>query len=109
MAYTTIKKPSEHFDTNLYTANGTGKTITGMNFQPDFVWTKNRDNAAYINAVVDAVRGGTKKLFPNNTDAVSTDSQAITAFNSDGYTFGSSGSFNNGTAKYVNWCWKGGN
>ena len=109
MAYTTIKKPSEHFNTNLYTANGTGKTITGMDFQPDFVWTKNRDNTSYIPALVDAVRGGTKKVFSNNTDAESTDANAITAFNSDGYTFGSSGSFNFGTDDYVNWCWKGAN
>jgi len=106
MAYTTIKKPSDYFNTNLYTANGSGKTISGMDFQPDFVWTKNRDNASYIPALVDAVRGGTKKLFSNNTDAEATDANAITAFNSDGYTFGSSGSFNFGTDDYVNWCWK---
>jgi hypothetical protein len=106
MAYTTIKKPSDYFNTNLYTANGSGKTISGMDFQPDFVWTKNRDNASYIPALVDAVRGGTKKLFSNNTDAEATDANAITAFNSDGYTFGSSGSFNFGTEEYVNWCWK---
>ena len=106
MAYTTINKSSAHFDTNLYQANGSGKTISNMDFQPDFVWTKNRDSASYIPALVDAVRGGTKKLFSNNTNAESTDTNAITAFNSDGYTFGSSGSFNSGTDDYVNWCWK---
>ena len=106
MTYTTINKSSAHFDTNLYQANGSGKTISNMDFQPDFVWTKNRDSASYIPALVDAVRGGTKKLFSNNTNAESTDTNAITAFNSDGYTFGSSGSFNSGTDDYVNWCWK---
>ena len=106
MAYTTINKSTAHFDTNLYQANGSGKTISNMDFQPDFVWTKNRDSASYIPALVDAVRGGTKKLFSNNTNAESTDTNAITAFNSDGYTFGSSGSFNYGTDDYVNWCWK---
>ena len=107
MAYTTITKSTAHFDTNLYQANGSGKTISGMEFQPSLVWTKNRDSASYIHAVVDQVRGGTKKLFPDNNNAESTDANAITAFTSDGYTFGSSGSFNNGTDDYVNWCWKG--
>jgi len=106
MAYTTINKSSAHFDTNLYQANGSGKTISNMDFQPDFVWTKNRDSASYIPALVDAVRGGTKKLFSNNTSAESTDANAVTSFTSDGYVFGSSGSFNYGTDDYVNWCWK---
>ena len=107
MAYTTINKSTANFDTNLYQANGSGKTISGMNFKPDFIWSKNRDNASYIHAVVDSVRGGTKKLFPNANTIETTDSNAVTAFNSDGYTFGSSGSFNYSTEKYVNWCWKG--
>ena len=48
MAYTTINKSTANFDTNLYQANGSGKTISGMGFQPAMVWTKNRDNASYI-------------------------------------------------------------
>ena len=109
MAYSTITKSKAHFDTNLYQANGSGKTISGMNFEPGMVWTKNRDSASYIHAIVDQVRGGTKKLFPNDTGSgVGTDANAVTAFNSDGYTFGSSGSFNNGTDGYVNWCFGAG-
>ena len=108
MAYTTINKSTANFDTNLYQANGSGKTISGMNFKPDFIWSKNRDNASYIHAVVDSVRGGTKKLFPNANTIETTDSNAVTAFNSDGYTFGSSGSFNYSTENYVNWCWNAG-
>ena len=67
MAYSTITKSKAHFDTNLYQANGSGKTISGMNFEPGLIWTKNRDNASYIHAIVDQLRGGTKKLFPNST------------------------------------------
>ena len=107
MAYTTINKSSAHFDTNLYTSSGSGQTISGMDFKPSMVWTKNRDNSSYIHAIVDQVRGGTKKRFPNSTTAETTDANAITAWTSDGYTFGSSGSFNYSTEKYVNWCWKG--
>ena len=109
MAYTTINKSSDYFDTNLYNSGGgSGQTISGMGFQPAMIWTKNRDNASYIHAIVDQVRGGTKKIFPNNTSAgVSTDANAVTSFTSDGYVFGSSGSFNYSTENYVNWCWKG--
>jgi hypothetical protein len=108
MAYTTINKSTSHQDTNIYTANGSGKTISGMGFQPSMIWTKNRTNASYIHAIVDQVRGGTKKMFPNDTSqGESTDANAVTSFTSDGYVFGSSGSFNYSTNTYVNWCWKG--
>jgi len=110
MAYTTINKSTENFDTNLYNSGGgNGQTISGMDFEPGMIWTKNRDNPSYIHAIVDQVRGGTKKLFPNDTGSgVGTDANAVTAFNSDGYTFGSSGSFNFSTTNYVNWCWRAG-
>tara|TARA_B100000424_G_scaffold138324_1_gene105032 strand:- start:182 stop:1237 length:1056 start_codon:yes stop_codon:yes gene_type:complete len=108
MAYTTINKSTAQFDINLYQANGSGKTISGMSFQPDFIWTKNRDNGSYIPAVVDSVRGGTKKIFTSTDGVESTDANAVTSFTSDGYVFGSSGSFNYSTNNYVNWCWKAG-
>tara|TARA_R100001463_G_scaffold81462_1_gene136001 strand:+ start:402 stop:1445 length:1044 start_codon:yes stop_codon:yes gene_type:complete len=108
MAYASITKPSLHHECNLYQANGSGKTISGMGFRPDMIWTKNRSTGSYIPAIVDVVRGGTKKIFTSNTDAEATDSNAVTSFTSDGYVFGSSGSFNYSTDNYVNWCWKAG-
>ena len=37
MAYTGINKSSEHFNTKLYTGNGSaGHAITGVGFQPLF-------------------------------------------------------------------------
>ena len=45
MAYTTINDPTIHFNTKVYTGNGSdGNAITGVNFQPDWVWIKDRDN-----------------------------------------------------------------
>jgi hypothetical protein len=35
MAYTNIDKPSDYFNTKLYTGNGGTQTITGVGFQPD--------------------------------------------------------------------------
>ena len=43
MAYASITKPSLHFNTKLYTGNGAHKAITGVGFQPDWTWIKNRD------------------------------------------------------------------
>jgi hypothetical protein len=38
-----INKSSEYFNTKLYTGNGSTQSITGVNFQPDMVWTKIRN------------------------------------------------------------------
>ena len=35
MAYTTINKSTDHFNTKLYTGNGGSLAVTGINFQPD--------------------------------------------------------------------------
>ena len=45
MAYTTIDKPDDYFNTKIYTGTGSDDTgITGVGFQPDWVWIKNRTN-----------------------------------------------------------------
>ena len=61
-AYTTINKPSLHFNTKLYSGNGGTQSITGVGFQPDLIWTKSRTNAEWHNWV-DAVRGNTKNIY----------------------------------------------
>ena len=43
MAYSTINKSTDFFNTKLYTGNGGTNAITGVGFQPDFVWIKDRD------------------------------------------------------------------
>ena len=106
-AYTTIDNPQEYFDINLRSGTGSEQTVTGMSFQPDMIWSKLRSGGSgYHHAIVDSVRGGTKKIFTSGTNAESTDTNAVTAFNSDGYTYGSSGSFNLNSATYVHWAWK---
>jgi hypothetical protein len=44
MAYTTIKKPSDYFNTKLYTGNGSSQSITGVGFQPDWFGLKERNS-----------------------------------------------------------------
>jgi hypothetical protein len=39
----TIDDGSQYFNTVLYTGNGTNpRSLTGVGFQPDFTWIKNR-------------------------------------------------------------------
>ena len=108
MAYTTIKKPSDYFETKLWTGNGSSQNITGLNFQPDFVWIKDRDDTS-SHAITDAIRGNTKYLMSNGNYAEETLTDRITSFNSDGYSLGSSGGVNQNGAGNVGWNWLGAN
>ncbi len=71
MAYTTIDKPSDYFNTVLYTGNGGTNNITGVGFQPDWVWLKDRSNAN-SHKLYDGVRTATKYLISNLPNAAST-------------------------------------
>ena len=41
-----IKNPKQFFDVLTYTGNGSSQSMTGLGFQPDLVWIKNRTNNA---------------------------------------------------------------
>jgi len=100
-----IKKPANYFDTKLYTGNGTSVTVTGTAFSPDFVWIKRRSTVNSNHVLFDTVRGATKYLISDSTIAEGTDVNSLTAFNSDGFTYGNETSGNANTASYVAWCW----
>ena len=105
MAYSTISKPSLHFNTVLYTGNGSGQTISGVGFQPDFNWTKCR-TATQSHVLTNAVAGATKTLFSNATQAETTLSDGLTSFSSDGYSFGSNDLYTDNSETFVSWNWK---
>jgi hypothetical protein len=104
MAYTTIKKPSDYFNTKLYTGTGSELAITGVGFQPDWTWIKAR-NIAYDHNLFDVVRGVTKTIKSNKTDAESTQAQMLKSFNSDGFTIGTDGAVNENTYTFASWNW----
>jgi len=108
MAYTTIDDPTIFFNTIIYTGDGTSKTITGVGFQPDWVWGKGRNsNSAHL--LTDSVRGATKTLYSNATSAEVTSSTAsLTGFTSDGYTVDSASNYNVNSRTQVNWNWLAG-
>ena len=104
MAYTTIDKPTDYFNTVTYSGNGSNNhTITGVGFDADFVWNKIR-NGTDDNRLFDKVRGINKYVETNNTGAEVTD--AILSTNSDGYVLTNAGEVNSGSGTYVGWNWK---
>ena len=100
-----INKPSLHFNTVLYTGNGGTQSITGVGFQPDWIWIKCRSDADDHTAT-DAVRGNTKVIYPNGTAVEGTSSSRITSFDSDGFSLGSSGDTNSNSRTFASWNWK---
>jgi len=104
MAYATINKPSDYFNTVLYTGNGTTQSITGVGFQPDWTWIKERSSTSG-HEVYDSTRGATKFLSPNATDVEGTNASALTSFDSDGFSVGSGGAVNENSQTYVGWNW----
>jgi len=107
MAYTTINKSSDYFNTKLYTGNDSaGHAITGVGFKPDFLWVKNR-SSGQEHYLADIVRGVTKDLQSNSSSAEATSSN-LTSFDSDGFTIGGSDRLNQGSSNLVAWNWLAG-
>ena len=105
MAYTNIDKSSLHFNTVTYTGNGSTQSITGVGFQPDWLWVKRRDSADH-HCLEDAIRGAGYSVRTSGTDAQQYRNNDITSFNSDGFSLGSSGETNINSGTFVSWNWK---
>jgi len=114
---TATTQAGDYFNAVTWTGTGnSGRSITGVGFQPDFVWAKNRTNA-YGHVLFDVLRGagGDKELGSQVTGAEGYASTAtydyLSAFNTDGFTSTWSGSnfaayFNNSGNNFVAWNWK---
>ena len=105
MAYTTINKHTDYFNTKLYTGNGSTQSITGVGFQPDLTWIKSRSDASW-HRLQDAVRGATKEIYSNDTNAEGTDANTLTSFDSDGFSLGTAADYNGNSRTQVAWNWK---
>jgi hypothetical protein len=101
---TASTQANKYFDAKLYTGTGSSLNVTGLSFQPDLVWIKERNGAA-DHALYDAVRGVQKQLESNTTTAETTETTGLTALNSDGFTVGSLAQVNTNTDTYVAWAW----
>ena len=95
----------DYFNTVLYTGNGSTQSITGVGFQPDWVWAKDR-GAVVHHTLTDSSRGVHYDLFSSSTSQQSNDTNGLTAFDSDGFSLGSSTNHNVSSNTYVAWNWK---
>lgn len=102
----TIPNGANFMAADVYTGNGSSQTRT-LNFQPDFIWNKIRSQA-YDHNLFDVIRGVDKRLISNLTSQELTITNALTAFNSNGYSVGSYVSINGSGESIVNWAWKAG-
>jgi hypothetical protein len=100
----------DNFNTVLYTGDGSnGQAITGVGFQPDWLWIKSRSGTAY-HELHDSVRGAGKRLFSNDTTAEG-DVGTVSSFDSDGFTVSRNSAYdgtNQNTVTFVGWSWKAG-
>ena len=102
-----IDKPNTYFNTVLYSGNNTSQSITGVNFQPDWVWLKER-NGTEAHNLYDSNRGIFKRLSSNTTGAEYSSDTQLTSFDSDGFSVGSSDAINDSGNSMVGWNWKAG-
>ena len=108
-----VVKPQKHFECVTFTGNGsTGQSITSLDFQPDFIWFKNR-SAGNNHASMNSVIGRSKGLYPdsNSIDFNSSAGRDLVSFDPSGFTVGNpeqASSTNNNGSNLVAWCWKAG-
>jgi len=101
----------DHFNTVLYTGTGNANAITGVGFQPDWVWIKPRSASLY-HFLTDSSRGVTHTLSSNVTQNEAFASEdVLSAFGSDGFTLtADDGSgyygWNRNNDTLVAWNWK---
>jgi hypothetical protein len=90
---TASTQAGKYFNPILWTGNGASTIdVTGVGFQPDFVWAKRR-SAADGHGLFDVVRGTGGNF-------------GLLAFNPDGFQMGSGSAVNLSGATYVAWNWK---
>ena len=97
--------PNNYFEVVTYSGTGSTKNITSLNFQPDMVWIKNRDQADSW-CVQDDINGVGKTKAMDSASAYASESNCITSFNSDGFSLGNNHKVNASGENYVAYCFK---
>ena len=106
MAYTAVDKHTAHFNIKLYSGTGSSNAITGVGFQPDWVWFDNR-STGLAKEMYDSARGVEKKITSSDNTAESTE-VGLTAFGADGFTCGARNQTNKDGDGITAWSWKAG-
>ena len=106
-----INKPTDYFNTVLYSGTGSDQSVTGTGFATDWLWIKER-NGADAHFVNDSVRGkGTNNhylnIFTNATTAEVDQTTGVNAINSNGFDITYRAELNESGKNYVAWNWLG--
>tara|TARA_B100000212_G_scaffold75656_1_gene53547 strand:- start:170 stop:2803 length:2634 start_codon:yes stop_codon:yes gene_type:complete len=124
------EQANDHFNTLLYTGNSTNnRAITGLGFQPDWVWIKKR-NATMSHFLVDSSRGlasngtgngnfrqlATNFVYHEEDTGNNSSDGGMASFDADGFTLGKGSNDasadtayqrnNANSSTYVAWNWK---
>jgi hypothetical protein len=100
------------FQTHLYDGNGGTQSIVNnidLSGSGGLVWTKRRDSSSNgDHTLYDTVRGtGTGgRLRSNNNQQAYSPTDAVTAFNNNGFSIGADASINTNGAEYVSWTFR---
>lgn len=109
MSYTNgLDDPSAYFHTQLYAGTGSAQSITNdgnSDLQPDLLWIKSRSDSSF-HALTDSTRGTSKRIYSNSNAAEESHTDRVTAFNSDGFSLGTSSLVNTNAYNYAAWQWK---
>ena len=103
--------PRDYFFTKTYTGNGSTLGVTGVGFQPDLVWIKDRqgvENNVLFDRLRNDAAGTTSRISSDNTGAELTGAiyAGVSSFDADGFTLGSNVLSNRSARDFVAWCWK---
>jgi len=97
------------FQTHVYVGNGSsGQSITNnldLSGKGGLVWTKGRDSTN-DHHLFDTERGVTKYLKSSSSGVEATDTDTLTAFNSNGFSLGADVDTNADGNKYVSWSFR---
>ena len=105
MAYTTIAKPSVHFDVPTWNGSSSTTTVSGMGFKPDAIWLKRYDGTGHPR-FNNSSQGIAKNWIPSGQNAYDTTSY-IASYTSDGFTLTGGGTdANENGEKYMALCLK---
>ena len=100
-------QPRDFYNTKLYTGTGAELAITGVGFQPDITWIKNREQTDF-QVFTNAVSGAGKYMETNDALNESTNAECVKSYDADGFTLGTMIQNNTSAEDYASWNWKAG-
>jgi len=105
---TASSQANKYFDATTFDGVTGGGTVTNSgSMQPDFVWMKVRNNANN-HELADSVRGTPYASFSNLTNAEVSDTR-VSAFNSNGFSYGTNSNSAITGRTVVGWQWRASN